>query len=462
MENRFENFLQSVRGKKIAVLGIGVSNTPLIELLLEAGAQVTACDRKPRESFGGLAEELERAGAQLRLGDSYLDGLAQDIIFRTPGMRPDIEPLARARKAGAQITSEMEVFFQVCPCRIIGVTGSDGKTTTTTLISEMLAAQGRTCHLGGNIGFPLLAKTGQMKPEDIAVVELSSFQLMTMTHSPHIAVVTNVSPNHLDMHRSMEEYIEAKSRIFAHQGEDGLLVYNYDNEITRGFGARAPGSVLPFSRTQCLDEGVFVKAGQIVLRRQGRDEAVLHTKDILLPGAHNVENYMAAIAATRGLASNEAVLQVARSFPGVEHRIELVREHNGVKYYNSSIDSSPTRTAAALRSFSQKTIVICGGYDKKIPFEPLGQVLVEKAKAVVLTGATADKIEAAVRTTPGYDPEKLPIVRKASFDDAVRTAAALASAGDVVILSPACASFDAFSNFAQRGQRFKQLVKELS
>lgn len=462
MNNKFENFLQSVRGKKIAVLGIGVSNTPLIDLLLGAGAQVTACDRKPRESFGGLAEELERAGAVLRLGEHYLDGLTQEIIFRTPGMRPDIEPLARAHSAGARITSEMEVFFEVCPCRIIGVTGSDGKTTTTTLISEMLRAQGRSCHLGGNIGFPLLAKAGQMKPEEFAVIELSSFQLMTMTKSPHIAVVTNVSPNHLDMHRSMEEYIEAKCRIFKNQGTDDVLVYNEDNEITRGFGARAPGSVLPFSRTQCLDEGVFVKDGQIVFRRHGREEAVIKTRDILIPGAHNVENYMAAIAATRGIVSNEAVLQVARTFPGVEHRIELVREHNGVKYYNSSIDSSPTRTAAALRSFSQKTIVICGGYDKKIPFEPLGQVLVEKAKAVVLTGATADKIEAAVRTAPGYDPEKLPVIREPAFDDAVKAAAALACAGDVVILSPACASFDAFANFAQRGLRFKQLVKELS
>ena len=451
------DYISSLRGKQVCVVGIGVSNTPLIEMLAKAGVKVIACDRRDRAALGEKAQQLEAQGVQLKLGDAYLEDLKADVIFRTPGLRPDVPALQRAREQGAQITSEMEAFFQVCPCPIVAVTGSDGKTTTTTLIAEMLRAAGRRVHVGGNIGRPLLADAAEMEPGDMAVLELSSFQLMTMQQSPGIAVVTNVTPNHLDVHKSMEEYIAAKENILAAQTPQGLAVLNADNDITRAFAARAPGQALLFSRRQSLPDGVDIENG--VIRLRGRP--VLPVEDILLPGVHNVENYMAAIGAVGHLVDAKVIRQVATSFAGVEHRIELVRTLRGVRYYNDSIASSPTRTIAGLHSFDQKVILIAGGYDKKIPFDELGTEITEHVKVLSLSGTTADKIRAAVETAPGYRPGRPEILQSDSFEQAVQAAHRAARPGDVVLMSPACASFDQFQNFMLRGQAFKRIVDEL-
>ena len=451
-------YFDSLRGKRIAVIGMGVSNTPLIRMLLRADLDVTVCDRAQRERVEEQAEELESLGARLRLGEAYLEGLDQDVIFRTPGLHPGHPALEAARARGAEVTSEMELFFRLCPCRLIGVTGSDGKTTTTTILAEFLKEAGYNVYVGGNIGKPLLPDVSGMEPEDFAVLELSSFQLMTMEQSPDIAVVTNLAPNHLDVHKSMEEYIAAKENIFTHQGADGLLVLNQDNEITRGFAVSARGRVTRFSRREELEQGVFVRDGAIWVRNAMHERPVLYLENILLPGEHNIENYMAAIGALDGLVPDQVVRDFAAKFAGVEHRIELVRTRNGVRYYNDSIASSPSRTIAGLRSFHQKVVLIAGGYDKHIPFDVLGPEVVEHVKALVLTGDTAPKLRQAVERAPGYDPAALPIVEYKDFEAAVLAACGLAQPGDVVLLSPACASFDRFKNFMERGAAFKRII----
>lgn len=453
-----QEYIASLRGRTVAVIGIGVSNTPLLRLLLREGIAVTACDRSDRAKLGALAEELEAAGAVLRLGDGYLQGLDQDVIFRTPGLRPDVPELEAARARGSVITSEMEAFFRVCPCPIIAVTGSDGKTTTTTIIAELLRAAGHTVHVGGNIGHPLLAEADTIRPTDWAVLELSSFQLMTMTHSPHIAVVTNLAPNHLDVHKSMEEYIWAKENIFRHQQPGDIAVFNLDNAITRELSAHAPGRALYFSRREEPENGVFLRGNAVISRRDGREHQIMTTEDIRLPGVHNVENYMAAIAAVDGLVPDDVIRTFARAFNGVEHRIELVRTWHGVRFYNDSIASSPSRTIAGLRSFKEKVILIAGGYDKHIPFDVLGPEVVEHVKLLILCGATADKIRAAVEQAPGYRPGHPEILDVTPFQRAVETARDRAVPGDVVTLSPACAAFDQFKNFMERGKTFKSIV----
>ncbi len=446
----FEQYFTALRGRKIAVLGLGVSNRPLVRLLLEFGCDVTGCDRTPREKLDQEVLELEQAGCVLRCGDTYLDGVEADVLFRTPGMHPGNPAIRSLAEKGAYVTSEMEVFFEICPCNLIAVTGSDGKTTTTTLISEMLKADGKTVWLGGNIGTPLLPLARQMKAEDFAVVELSSFQLMDMTRSPARAVVTNLAPNHLDVHRDMEEYVEAKKNIFAFQNENGLLVLNHDNAITDAFIGN--GKTVKFSRQGeahvCLQGDVITRGGEVVL----------NTADILLPGVHNIENYMAAIAAVEGLVSDDTIRAVAKNFGGVEHRIELVRIKDGVRFYNDSIASSPSRTIAGLRSFREKVILIAGGYDKHIPYDVLGPEVCEHVKKLFLCGATAPQIRAAVENCGGVQPE---ITDCGDFESAVRAAAAAAKEGDVVLMSPASASFDQFKNFMVRGEFFKKIVKEL-
>ena len=453
-----QEYIASLRGRTVAVIGIGVSNTPLLRLLLREGIAVTACDRSDRAKLGALAEELEAAGAVLRLGDGYLQGLDHDVIFRTPGLRPDVPELEAARARGSVITSEMEVFFQVCPCPIIAVTGSDGKTTTTTIIAELLRAAGHTVHVGGNIGHPLLAEAGSIRPTDWAVLELSSFQLMTMTRSPHIAVLTNLAPNHLDVHKSMEEYVCANENIFRHQQPGDITVFNLDNAITRELSAHAPGCALYFSRREEPENGVFLRGDAVISRRDGHERQIMTTEDIRLPGVHNVENYMAAIAAVDGLVPDDVIRTFARAFNGVEHRIELVRTWRGVRFYNDSIASSPSRTIAGLRSFKEKVILIAGGYDKHIPFDVLGPEVVEHVKLLILCGATADKIRAAVEQAPGYRPGHPEILDVTPFQRAVETARDRAVPGDVVTLSPACAAFDQFKNFMERGKTFKSIV----
>ena len=449
--NEFEHYFEALRGKQVAVLGLGVSNRPLVRLLLEFGCQVTGCDKTPREKLDEEVLLLEQAGCRLQVGEGYLEDVEADVVFRTPGMHPGNPAIEALRRRGAEITSEMEVFFEVAPCHLIAVTGSDGKTTTTTLIAEMLKAEGKTVWLGGNIGTPLLPLCREMKQDDYAVVELSSFQLMDMKRSPQRAVVTNLAPNHLDVHKDMEEYVQAKKNIFRFQKPGDLLVLNGDNEITASFaGAGQTHFFSRKGRTNCVweENGAIYRRG----------EKILETADILIPGTHNVENYMAAIAAVDGLVSDDAIRRVARNFGGVEHRIELVRIKDGVKFYNDSIASSPSRTIAGLRSFTQKVILIAGGYDKHIPYDVLGPEICAHVRKLFLCGATAGKIRAAVEQTGMEQPE---ITDCGDFENAVRSAAAAARAGDIVLMSPASAAFDQFKNFMVRGECFKKIVKEL-
>lgn len=455
-----QEYLASLRGKTVAVLGIGVSNTPLIERLCRGGVRVIACDKKSREALGERADALEALGAQLHLGEDYLAGLRADVIFRTPGMRPDLPELQDARARGSVITSEMEIFFEVCPCTIIGVTGSDGKTTTTSIIAAMLRAAGRTVYLGGNIGHPLLCDAEKMTENDIAVVELSSFQLLDMQASPHIAVMTNLAPNHLDVHRDMAEYIEAKENIFRYQGAGDIAIFNQDNELTRALSQKAEAKTRLFSRNDAIADGAFLRGDAIMLRSGAQEQEVMKVSDIRLPGLHNVENYLAAITALDGLVPHETMRAVARSFSGVEHRIEPVRTLRGAQWYNDSIASSPTRTIAGLRAFDRKVILIAGGYDKQIPFAPLAPEVIEHVKLLILCGATAEKIERAVREDPNYagSPE---ILRCENLPACVQAAYERAAKGDIVTLSPACAAFDQFRDFMERGNIFKQLVMAL-
>ena len=462
---KFEEYLSSLRNKTVAVIGIGVSNRPLIELLLSRGVAVTACDKKDRATLGAPAEELVGKGCRLRLGPDYLKDLTEDVIFRTPGMRPDLPELNAAVERGSTLTSEMEVFFEVCPCPILAVTGSDGKTTTTTIIAELLRAAGKTVHLGGNIGHPLLSETGGMRAGDIAVLELSSFQLMTMTRSPHIAVVTNLAPNHLDVHKDYAEYISAKENIFTHQFASDIAVFNADNEVTRSFVGRQRGALRTFSRRETVERGAYLApddAGEgqaIWMSNENGRRQVLPLAGIKLPGIHNVENYMAAIAAVDRLVPDKIIRDFAKNFGGVEHRIELVRELDGVRYYNDSIASSPSRTIAGLNAFPEKVILIAGGKDKGISYGSLGPVVNEHVKLLILCGATAGVIRASVEQAENYGG--LEIADAEDYHQAVSLARSRAKEGDVIILSPASTSFDRFANFMERGRVFTEIVNSL-
>lgn len=459
MNAKLEEFKKNIKGKKAAVIGVGVSNTAVVKFLISNGADVTAFDKKEKDQLGESYVVLNQAGCNFILGENYLENLVTgfDYIFRTPGMRFDIPELALAKKNGAQITSEMELFFELCPSKVFGVTGSDGKTTTTTLISLMLKEAGYKTWLGGNIGTPLLDKVEEMAENDMVVLELSSFQLHTFKQSPAVSVITNLAPNHLDYHKDMEEYIDAKKNIFKFQGKDERLILNFDNEITKGLALEAGSDVIFFSRLNQLDSGVYVKGDSILAKIGASVTEIMKTSDIRIPGAHNIENYLAAIAATLGFVDAEKIKHIANTFAGVEHRIEFVRELEGVKFYNDSIASSPSRTKAGLNSFSQKVILIAGGYDKKIPFDEFGNDVVERVKHLYLVGATSDKIEDAVKAVD----KNFPITKCSSLDEAVKLAYDNAFQGDVVIMSPACASFDLYKNFEERGNVFKRIVNEL-
>ena len=453
-------FYASLSGKRITFVGVGRSNLPLIEQFKAHGAAVSVRDKRSEAALGEDGEALKKLGAKLICGEDYLESIDEDMLFRAPGVPYLLPELQKARANGVAVTSEMEVFFDLCPCKIYAVTGSDGKTTTTSVIAEMLKAAGKTVHLGGNIGRPLLPEIRDVKPEDVAVVELSSFQLISMRRSPNVAVITNLSPNHLDVHKDMDEYIAAKENIYLHQHEGDIAIFNEDNDITRSLSEKVSARMRLFSRREEVVDGAFLRGDTIVLRHDGCEEAVMQISDIRLPGVHNVENYLAAVTALDGLVPYEVMRETARTFVGVEHRIEPVRTIRGVQWYNDSIASSPTRTIAGLNAFNEKVILLAGGYDKHIPFAPLAPEVVKHVKLLILCGATADAIEKAVRECPDYhgSPE---IVRCESLEDCVKTAYERAVRGDIVTLSPACAAFDQFANFMERGKAFKKLVMAL-
>ena len=461
---------QKVRGNAVTVLGFGISNRPLVTVLCRLGAHVTVYDQRPADELGEAAQAASACG--VRFTTDMKDALSPVpvLIFRTPGIRPDVPAIVEAVENGAELTSEMAWFLEITPATVLGITGSDGKTTTSTLTAKMLEAAGKRVYLGGNIGQPLLPLATSMTADDYAVVELSSFQLFDLPAAcvPHRAIVTNLTPNHLNWHPDMEEYTQAKTRIY-----DGArcerLVTNAENAVTASLAHEQAGkrSLVLFSSSQTEPaliepdaDAMILKNGVITCRHNGKDIPLLATKDILLPGKHNVENYMAALGLVHDLVTPDAIHSVATTFGGVEHRLEIVRTLGGVTYYNSSIDSTPTRTGAALSAFAAEVpiVAICGGYDKHIDFAPLADALCARVHAVVLTGATADKILSAIHACPDYDPDRLTIRLEREFEAAVHAAAALANAGDAVLLSPACASFDAFPNFEVRGRTFKRIV----
>ena len=457
MKKDFQEFKDYIKNKKVAVVGIGVSNIPIINFLLKLGANVSAFDKKTAEQLGDVYSDFKKKGVELILGEGYLDKLTgYEVVFKTPSMRIDSEALQRAKAEGAYITSEMEEFIRYCKGKIYGITGSDGKTTTTTIISKLLMEQGYKTWVGGNIGTPLFAQIEEITDKDMVVLELSSFQLMTIDSPIDVAICTNLAPNHLDMHKDMQEYIDAKKNIFLHQTDKGILVVNESNDITRSFKSEAKGEVRTFS-SKVTNTDAYYSEGYLYID----GEKVCAKDNIVIKGMHNVENYLAAFIATKDDVSKEAMKKVAETFNGVEHRCELVRTIDGVKYYNDSIASSPTRTLAGLRAFDTKVILIAGGYDKHIPFEPLANEGYPYIKELILLGVTKEKIANVFKDLKERTGHEVPITFVNDLKEAVYKAKELAVPGDIVTLSPACASFDMFPNFAVRGNKFKEIVNEL-
>ncbi len=462
MNTSVNDFFESVKGKRVAFIGIGTSNLPLIKQFSDKGASVIACDRKGFEDLGENGVKAKEYGARLKLGDDYLSDIDADIVFRSPGTPFYKDELVKLREDGKVLTSEMEVFFDLCPCTAIAVTGSDGKTTTTTIISEFLKAAGKTVHLGGNIGKPLLPEIEEIKPSDFAVVELSSFQLISMRKSPDTAVVTNLAPNHLDIHKDMQEYIDSKKNIVLHQNAFSKAVVNLDNDIANGFSEAVRGQLCKFSVKEKLGNGAYLDGTTICYSDYGKVTKIMDISDIRIPGMHNVENYLAAISAVWGIVDTDTIVKVAKEFGGVAHRAEFVREYRGVKYYNDSIASSPTRTAlGTLSLYDFKITIIAGGYDKHIPYEPLGPVINDKVKTLILLGDTAPKIEEAVKNADNYNAGEIKIINVTNMEEAVAAAVENTAEGDIVSLSPASASFGLYRNFEERGNHFKSIVNGL-
>lgn len=458
MKKDFNQFKEFINNKNVAVVGIGVSNIPLVNFLVKLGAKVTAFDKKTKEQLGKIAEDFNNKGIRLELGENYLDNLTGfEVVFKTPSMRIDSPALLRAKAEGAYITSEMEEFVRYCPGKIYGVTGSDGKTTTTTIISKLLIEQGYKTWVGGNIGTPLFSDIEEIKEDHMVVLELSSFQLMTMNSEIDVAVVTNLSPNHLDMHKDMDEYVEAKKNIFKFQTSRNILVINRDNAITASFKGEAKGEVREFSIKDRLEQGAYYENGKLFVKGQ----EVCHKDEIVITGMHNVENYLAAFLATIDDVHVDSMRKVATTFSGVAHRSEYIRSINGVSYYNDSIASSPTRTLATIRAFNKKIILIAGGYDKNIPFEPLAFEGNQYIKTLIVLGATKEKIIAVFDKLKNEKGIEIPIIKVNSLEEAVKKAQEIGVDGDIVALSPACASFDMFDNFEVRGNVFKDIVNNL-
>ncbi len=485
MENKkLEEFNQKLKSSKIAIIGLGVSNIPLIKYLKNLNANVVVFDKRDIEKIdNNIIKYLRENNIVGNFGEKYLENLKGfDIIFRSPSCRPDTQELLEEKKRGAIITSEIEMVVKLCPGKVIGITGSDGKTTTTSLIYEILKKANYNCYLGGNIGTPLFDKLPDMKKEDIIVLELSSFQLMDMEVSPNISVITNITPNHLDIHKSYEEYIDSKKNIFKFQTENDILVLNYNDEIVKNFEKEAKGKVVFFSKESKLENGVMLNDDIIKYAENGIRRQLLNVKDVKLRGRHNYENICTAIAATYTLADFDIIVEAVKEFKGVEHRIEFIKNINGVKWYNDSIGSSPTRTIAGLRAFDEDVVLIAGGYDKHLDYTPLAKPILEKVSTLILLGQTAKKIENSVKNEVEklngeiyeennhqllkYNIDNVEKIIKLymvdSLEKTVEIAYKEATNKDVVLFSPASASFDMFKNFMERGEKFKKLVNDIS
>lgn len=464
MDNtNLEEFEKYARGKKVAIIGIGVSNLPLLEYFYDLNARVTIFDSKESNQISVEAmQKIEKYGFEFIGGKDSLSRLKGfDIIFRSPSCMPDRPELVEAVENGAVLTSEIEMVLKLAPCKVIGVTGTEGKTTTTTLINEIVKKSGRKTYLGGNMGKPIFTKIRNVKPENIIILELSSFQLSDMDISPDISVVTNIYPDHLNVHKSYEEYREAKKNIFKHQSENGIVVLNYDNEFTREFAKEANGKVIFFSSKEKLDDGfIYDKAdGTIKYCKDGVRRHIMKKEDIKLRGIHNYENICAALAATSSIVDVDTQVKAIEEFTGVEHRLEFVRELNNVKWYNDSIGTSPASTIAGLNSFDEDIILLAGGSDKGLDYKEVGEAIARKVRALILTGPTSEKIENA--TKQALNGKSIEIYYTSNMQESVNLAKEIAKAGDVVLLSPASASFDLYKNFEDRGHQFKDCVNNL-
>ncbi len=460
---RLEEFNRYLRNRKVAIIGLGVSNIPLLDYMNDKEARVTVFDERTIDNIPTEAlEKIREYEINSYFGNDCLKNLkGYEIIFRSPSCMPTRQEIQQEINNGAIVTSEIEMVLKMTPSTVIGVTGSDGKTTTTTLIYEIIKSKGYKCFLGGNIGTPLFTKIEEMMPEDIVVLEMSSFQLIDMEISPKISVITNITPNHLNIHKDYEEYINAKKNIFRFQDKDGIVVLNYDNEITRECAKEANGKVIFFSSKEKLNDGIILDSGTIKECKDRVRRHILDTKNIKLRGKHNYENSCAAIAATAGLVDVDTQIDVISNFAGVEHRLELIRELNGVKWYNDSIGTSPTRTIAGLNSFDEDIILIAGGYDKHLDYKPLAKPILDKVKTLILMGQTADKIFYAVKEEEEIQGKRIETYMCESLEDTVKMAYKTAKEGQVVLFSPASASFDLFKNFEERGQKFKELVNKI-
>ena len=440
-----------LKSSKIAILGLGVSNIPLLEYLHNLGCDVVVFNTKPLDK--NLIDKLNTYKIKYYNEENAFDYLhGFDIIFRSPSILPTRKELVIAKEEGAVITSEIRELLHLAPCKVIGVTGSDGKTTTTTLINEILKANSYHTFLGGNIGTPLFTKLPEMKKEDIIVLELSSFQLMDMDISPDISVITNIAENHLDIHSSFEEYIDAKKNIFKYQDNKGILVTNADNEITNKF--KGNGETRYFSRSK--QTNYFYTDGTYIYYN---GKKILNKNDIKLRGIHNLENIATALTAVIDLIDLDKSIEVIKNFNGVEHRLEFVREINNVKWYNDSVSSSPTRTIAGLYSYDEKIVLIAGGYDKHLDYTNIAKPILDKVTKLILMGDTKEKIYNAV-TTSVMNPN-IEIYKCNTLQEVVDKAKEVAIPGEIVLFSPASASFDMFKNFADRGNQFKDLVNKL-
>ena len=462
VNTKLKEFNNELKNKKIAIIGLGVSNSPLIDYMQNLGTKIEVFDKREEEKIDkDILNKIKEYKIKKHFGVNYLSNLKDfDIIFKSPSCRPDLPEIEAEVKRGAKLTSEIELVLELSPCKIIAVTGSDGKTTTTSLIYEILKNSYKV-FLGGNIGTPLFIRINEMQPEDIVVLELSSFQLMTMKKCPDIAVITNVTPNHLDIHKSYEEYIEAKANIFRNQKESDKLILNYDNEITRNFAKRAKGKVTFFSSKEKLENGVIYNDETIKISEDGLRRHILKLRDTKLRGIHNAENICAAIAATKDLVDIETQVKAIINFAGVKHRLEFVREINGSKWYNDSIASSPTRTIAGLNSFDEEIVLITGGYDKHLDYEPIAKPIVDKVKTLILMGQTAEKILGVVKKEQAEQNKTIEIYKVENLEQAVKRAEEHSKPNQIVLFSPASASFDMFKNFEERGNKFKELVKKI-
>lgn len=463
VNEKLEEFNKYLNKRKVAIIGLGVSNIPLLDYLYENNARVTVFDDKEIDQIPkDVMDKITKYTFAFSFGKNSLSKLVGfDLIFRSPSCLPTNPSLSAEADRGAIVTSEIEMLMKMCPCKIIGVTGSDGKTTTTSLISCILKKAGYKCFLGGNIGVPLFTRLNEIKPEDIVVLELSSFQLMGMDISPEISVITNITPNHLNIHKDYQEYIDAKKNIFKFQNSDGILVTNFDNEITNKTSKEANGKVIYFSSKHKLDNGYIVDGDVIKECDDKLRKHIVNVKDVKLRGMHNYENICTAIAATRTLVDIDTAIEAVKNFESVEHRIEFVREVYGVKWYNDSSSSSPTRTISGLNSFDEDIVLIAGGYDKNLDYKPLAKPIVDKVKTLILLGQTSGKIFDVVKEELESQNKELDIYMCNNLTDTVDTAKKHAKAGQIVLFSPASASFDMFKNFADRGEKFKDLVNKL-